>query len=167
MDRTGAEVNLTLARDLSDTRAMGKNDSHMLGVYLDEETRKLYDEAAAREGLSLSAWARKYLTPAADARVPAEGADLTPVELATAAARIAFPELRGLGEITAARIVGYIAALLAPVQPSAGPDPVHPLCDPEAGECGGCDAHTAALEPCSCEPCHGPSNGPAEAEERR
>lgn len=42
-----------------------KNDPYMMGVSLDQATRELYNTAAKREGLSLSAWARKYLTPAA------------------------------------------------------------------------------------------------------
>jgi hypothetical protein len=34
--------------------------------------------------------------------------------------------------------------------------PIHPLCNPEAGECGGCDAHTFRLGGCACRACHGP-----------
>lgn len=32
---------------------------------------------------------------------------------------------------------------------------ISPACDPEAGECGGCDAATFRLWGCACVACHG------------
>lgn len=69
-------------------------------------------------------------------------------------------ELEGVGFVCTAHQNGRIIEAVSERLPlmrltfsasASTPD----LCDPEAGECGGCDSHSARIAPCECRACHG------------